>query len=200
MSFLDKFLILLLTCAFSGCVASIEAESIYSSPQHENEVSLQCQELKKIGNVAVLSDQIDAEMNLIEDAIGTVDSDSYDYEIKPHVELIQKYTEQMIGVLNSQFAKIEHTQFLRWNLKINHPQSAKIDKVVLWNGENAELSKQFQVKIHSQGVTVQLIRPASLIELCQLERLMNAMLSVTTIDEDGTEVNSQYRLKVKGKK
>lgn len=185
----------------SGCTATIEGQSLRSNPEQAREIVEKCRELKKIGNVAVLSDKIDTEMEAIEEILERADPTKYEVQIKTHAERVRSHTGQLIEVLNSDYAKLDYTQVVRWTITsdFDTPVSAKVEKAIIWNGEDEILAGQFDIKVSRSEVRVQLVRPASLIELCQLERMMNVILSVTYKDDWGSKATYKYRLKIKGK-
>lgn len=196
-----KINVLLSVFLISGCTATIEGQSLRHNPEEAKEIKEKCHELKKIGNVSTLSDKIDAEMGAIEEILTQAEPTQYEIEIKSHASRVRNYTSQLIEVLNSEYATPNYMQYLRWEINdsIYEPVSGKIENVFLWNGEDSNLAKQFDIKISRSGLRVQLIRPASLIEICQLEKLMNVVLAVTYKNDWGGKETLKYRLKMKEK-
>lgn len=207
-----KWIWLLLSVAlFNGCTATIEGESLRTSSEQVKIVQEKCNGLRKLGNVAQISDQVDTEMAAIEELLSLHDPQGTKDAIHLHAQNIKQQSNKLIEILGSQYAETDQTQFVRWFLYEDvypvsaimatpfKPVSAKVTKAFIWNGEDTSLPEQFDIQIKSNRVRVQLIRPATLIELCQLEKLMNLVLSVTFEDTWGGHVTHEYRLKMKAK-
>lgn len=188
------FCILLFSiCLMSvGCLPEIKSSYDNKQPAEAAVILEDCRALQGQGDVRLLVSSI---RNKKEELINLSNQEmTEEVSAKAHViaESIQALAGQLINILDSDFTQAKFEQRLRWQIQ---PQDykymlseynqanavivgASADAVYSWNAQDEKLRQDVLISHDQQSVQVEFRRPASAVELCQLQSLFVIVLKI----------------------
>lgn len=207
-----KILVTFLALLMFSCLQHVAGESQHGTTTEESAAIIsQCQELSKIGNVKELSQEIDLSMMQIEKLLQQKDLTQVEETIRELATQVKDNSNLLVSIIDSKFSVPDHVQNLNWQIKpLVYPRSMdreiwkisnySFEKIYTWNGESPELASQFKVFTDQNQLSISLTRPATLIELCQLESSMNVIFKIEFKSDQGGRMSYKYRLNLPNKR
>ncbi len=197
------------TLLLSGCFPSVDGKSIYLSKNEYSKIASECRNLNKIGDYQRVKIKINADVDHVKRLIANDDLQKVKSEIEFLQSRIQKNSDLLIKLLGQENSAVSYTQSLKWVLGAEdlgfknqgfgawQIHSAEIVNIYSWNGENKNLIKTVKIDIHPDEVIIRFQRPATLIELCQLQQTIVMHLRVNFQNSSLKIRSNNYKLLAK---
>jgi len=204
MKTIEFIFILLAATAYSiNTYATLGGRNIFSSEAESAEVTQGCLELQALGNVHELTSRIDANTDKILKIMKDDDPTEDTPEVHRLSEMIKADGDVLVSILDSQFTKQKYIQNLVWRLEDRRLDISQITKTYAFEGINfkgqaPELTQQLSFEIKGDTVFAHLIRPASLVEICQLQPAMRITSRVEFYYKSNPKKSRSLRFRLLG--
>ncbi len=194
--------------ALTGCRAPvIQGKSIFLSSSEKTDIGTVCSELAGIGNIKELREQFHRDVLTLKE-LAADGSERALQMIPTTAERVRITGENIKALVDPKFTSIDRPQRLAWDLSfpemgfgagaekywtISH---VVIEKIFTWKGEDPELAEFLKLDITRNGVDAIFERPASPLEVCQLQESILFLVKVE-LDHAGRKRNFYFKLLAK---
>lgn len=177
--------------SLSACLKT-ESQSGYSlSPNDKYQVSRECIEMQKNGNIFALLEKIKISTNHILSLLEQKDVTQYEQEIFAHADIISKVSKNVQELSKSEWSVSKYNRQISWTIDQNDFKNffkidtgwfkfdnAKVIDVFLAGKNSPELKKNIFVINLGDKIQINYITKASALELCQIEKTLMIVLEV----------------------
>ncbi len=191
--------LLCLTGMLVGCEApEIQGQNIYQNQSEMESILKSCERLDKLGNLRDLRSQIHSQMGYLK---ALINQSAPEEQVRSLTHKIQKDAQNLNRIIGSKYSSISEIQSLFWDLSSSHlglsPEAArywkladmKIDQIYSWNNETRNIWENLHLSLSENGGGfVSLSRPASLIEICQLQEAMVIVVRAEFVHKQESKV------------
>jgi Zn-dependent M32 family carboxypeptidase len=175
----------------------VTGKTVYKNQQQQAELSDSCEALQQLGSVKSLLQKIKSDMSRIHKMMDEPDLQSIEKDVRRLAKRVHENSVTLIQIIDSDFSKVTLTQKIRWSVKAekSHWQihRAWVEKAYNWSGPAPEILQSLEINSGDHSVEVTLERPASLVEVCQLQKTLVLFLNLEFKSGQRIQV-AQYRL------
>ncbi|MCB0350417.1 MAG: hypothetical protein KDD38_04485, partial [Bdellovibrionales bacterium] len=192
---MKTFFELLAICTFiSGCYPKINGTSrvinlTEKTPANIEQLQIECQSLEQVGDVHDLIKKIDSDIEAVHNLINNYEIPEVKEEIIDIARRIQMSVDELTAIIDSDYSQNSYLQNVEWEIiprnvliATNDRKwkflAAGVEQAYTWSGEITNAHEMMNFKIEDNVLKVNFARPASLIELCQLQKTLVLVIGV----------------------
>lgn len=210
------FFVLVASAMISGCVPTIEGRNEFASSAERRLLREHCKEIAAKGSAKTLLRDIHRDTDEILRLLDEERPESIAGLVRRLKARIQGNTQRLRAVMDPRYTEASFRQTIRWEIgsdeerKLGRPDRwrlrlAKVEAIYHTDGSedfesdeaNQDLLKWVSVKrLPSRAVFV-FSRPASSLDLCQMQEPFGMKVRLAFAREDGSEDNERFKLLVK---
>ena len=208
MSGLRLLPILGVSLLLSGCFPTVKNEFLVRPPEDIARLRLDCRELQEVATVADLTKQLHLDTERLLEIGRDPDPSTKLIEAEMIMHRVKEVANQLHEVANSRFSTPDLEQKLIWTLDKRrlekllplaapglpwHVKEVDIVAAYSWHGQDEDLKRAASMTFSPHMVQVVVSRPASLVEICQLQTTNTLILRLQLHTIIGTQEH-QFQL------
>lgn len=189
-----------------GCIPAPNGKSYFLSESEKVRIEGACEEIDGIGDLRRIRAQIARDMERIKGLLRRHDVTRVRSEVLRLGERVRENSTRMMEILGPEFVEIDSVQSLQWNLaardlglREDKPRywsihQVTVEEVYNWQGEIRDFKEITFVEWQPKSLTVRLERPASAVEICQLQETLVIQIRVDYKNDYGQARSARYQL------
>lgn len=191
----------ILMAVLTGCLTKVKGRNTYSNPDSQAQIQLGCQLLRGEGSFPELSKKISSDVRRIDALLEKKSPESQEKEIRRLGSRAIQNSQKLVNLVSSEFGALDYEQKIRWvigseDARSLRPVRAHFVSGYHWKGEAPYLEEALRIDFEGSQAIVELVRPASLVELCQLQETIVIVLEIE-FESEHRRIKREYRLQTK---
>lgn len=197
---LRKSLAGLSVLGLGACLSPTPGQVFAPTSDSRHEFKAQCRKLDHLGSYVTLRSAVRSDMGRIHSLLKYKDLTSVADEIDSRSKQIQTRMAQMMSLTTPDFTNATLNSILHWHVsneqlglgpsdELTSLQitAAHVTEAFNWQGASVEIKSRARLELSPSGIDVELVRPASLLEICQLQETIAISVELTLEDVLGAK-------------